>query len=441
MSLRRGHPAALLAAQLLAISAVVALALVLLPSVRLSDRDAEYFWARHWWQSAFDALSVTTGVGMVTRSFAEDYTQVGVWVLAVGGVLGAICYLRQLARALESVFHVKHVWRAIGLTTVVGCACGLWLGVRSVSAANGVAQGLAAAFGVGLSIPEVVRSAPAFGPLVVIGAVAAVGGLALPLIRQFLRVRDVRRTICAALVCWLVSMIATAAMVAYFERPSVAPGSAARSSDVDRAFSRTLGGTFAVGTAGVDLLAIDRDSAEGVKLALGAVVLVGGIGGSAVGGVGGVWLLLAIGSLVLRSSNATGPGSAGRGKTDTERGQSLLQSGAISRSALLRAGTAVTLAMLLLTSVTVAGLLVLEHSTRSPFEPAATLGDAWLDGAAVVAGANVSSGLYARVIDPHLSSGIRQDADKYQYGMIWLMLAMFCGRVLPVALLARHLRR
>ncbi|MCK4341785.1 MAG: hypothetical protein KAY37_08695, partial [Phycisphaerae bacterium] len=83
------------------------------------------------------------------------------------------------------------------------------------------------------------------------------------------------------------------------------------------------------------------------------------------------------------------------------------------------------------------GLLFIEASTASAYQSPPTCADALLEAASAVGGGNLSSGLTTTVTSANLSRGIHQSVDLYQYGMLWLILAMFVGRTLPIVILAR----
>jgi hypothetical protein len=83
------------------------------------------------------------------------------------------------------------------------------------------------------------------------------------------------------------------------------------------------------------------------------------------------------------------------------------------------------------------GLLLIENWTASRFQPPPTFADALLDACSAVAGGNLSGGLTESVTSRNLLSGIHQSVNLYPYGMTWLMLGMFVGRVLPLIVLRR----
>ena len=100
-------------------------------------------------------------------------------------------------------------------------------------------------------------------------------------------------------------------------------------------------------------------------------------------------------------------------------------------------GVAGCSALVGLALVVALGLLAIEAHTGSPYQAAPSFADALLDASSAVGGAGLTSGVTAMVTGANLSSGIRQNVDLYQYGMTWLMAAMFIGRVLPVLVLGR----
>ena len=76
-------------------------------------------------------------------------------------------------------------------------------------------------------------------------------------------------------------------------------------------------------------------------------------------------------------------------------------------------------------SLLLSALLIIEAGLGSRWELPPSFADAFLDASSAVGGANLSSGLTRSLTSAYLSSGIRQNVDEYQYGMTWLMLAMF----------------
>ncbi|MEW6250368.1 MAG: hypothetical protein AB1716_06960, partial [Planctomycetota bacterium] len=162
-----------------------------------------------------------------------------------------------------------------------------------------------------------------------------------------------------------------------------------------------------------------RGVSDGTKFVLSAVVLTGGLGGSPTGGV--KWTLLLWGL-----AGAAVVFGLGRGRSVIER----------SRRCVL-AGVAGTAAMLVWAWIVAIGLLVIESSIGSRFQAPPTFADALLDASSAVAGANLTTGVVETLTATSLSSGIRHSVDEYQYGMSWLMLGMFIGRLLPVLVVAR----
>jgi Trk-type K+ transport system membrane component len=185
-------------------------------------------------------------------------------------------------------------------------------------------------------------------------------------------------------------------------------------------YAQSLVQTVCASGAGIPTEALsDRAVAEGTKVTLGVVVLVGGMAGAAGGGI--KWPLL---MAVLVAGLTALP----RGRRDPAETPS---------SQLVRAGTVCLLSMLALASVVALGLLLIENHTASPYQPSPTFADAFLDASSAVGGANLSSGLTATVTSRNLITGMRQAANLYQYGMSWIMLAMLVGRVLPLFVLCR----
>ncbi|MBU0618391.1 MAG: hypothetical protein KKI02_11795, partial [Planctomycetes bacterium] len=76
---------------LLALLLVTALGAVALAHADATYSEARHLsYSRHYWQVAFDALSATCGVGLLTYGFQEDYTPLGCWILTTLGLSGAL---------------------------------------------------------------------------------------------------------------------------------------------------------------------------------------------------------------------------------------------------------------------------------------------------------------------------------------------------------------
>jgi Trk-type K+ transport system membrane component len=168
----------------------------------------------------------------------------------------------------------------------------------------------------------------------------------------------------------------------------------------------------------------ERAVSAGARLVLAGVVLVGGLGGAVAGGA--KWLaVIAVLSFVWRS--------AGRDRGGAVAWQ---DSCAVGRGAVALVG-----ALFAWTLIVTVGLLMIETRVASVYETPPPLDAALLEAASAVGGANLTTGMTERITGSNLSSGMHQSTDSYQYGMWWLMLAMFIGRVLPVVVLGWLARR
>jgi hypothetical protein len=148
-----------------------------------------------------------------------------------------------------------------------------------------------------------------------------------------------------------------------------------------------------------------RDSSKAV---LAFVLIVGGLGGSACGGI--KWPLL-VWALV---------------------------GGASAR--ILRAASTCVLWMLALVLLCAGGLLVLESQVATKYQAPPTFADTLLDAASAAAGGNLSSGLSATLTDRNLVSGIFLGINWYRIGMLWIVGTMVVGRILPIIVFG-HLGR
>jgi Trk-type K+ transport system membrane component len=223
-------------------------------------------------------------------------------------------------------------------------------------------------------------------------------------------------------------LIACAALIAASEAPRVIPvGRPVAEERAERRLDvrceRAIVQVLAASGAGIPTEKLkERGVSEGTKAVLAGVVLVGGLGGSPGGGI--KWVVLC---WALAAGGASLPRQPGRTRDE------------LARRCLL-AGTASAALLLILVLVIAFGLLLIESHVGSTYQSAPTFADTLLDASSAVAGANLSSGLTATVTNLNLSTGIRQSVDLYQYGMVWLMLAMFIGRVLPLLVIG-HVAR
>lgn len=396
-----------------------------------SEQDLAYFGSRRLWRATFDALSAACGVGLLSNDFTTAYTDWGRWALTAIGLLGAILYLATTLRIARK-FSVGQPRAAAALVVFA------FLLLASV-AAGGLAH-------------WAVRGAPAWSD-VSWSVLAAQASLGWPLPQN----TPLTAWTCAA-AAWLSGSAASVWLASLFAAPNrgtrlaqwllaalgysalllllagvicalEAPRGAAQPSPTPLALSDSPLGQRFVRSANVVTLASgsgmpvahvqEGGLRDGSKALLAVVVLVGGLDGALDGGLKLPMLLTAL------SAAGWALGRADR---------------SADQPAVIR-WHAVALAsvfwLLLLTLLCAGGLLLIENLTASRFQPAPTFADALLDAAAAVGGAGLSSGLTATVTSPNLTSGLGLGLNLYQWGMTWLMLFMFVGRVLPVALLRR----
>jgi Trk-type K+ transport system membrane component len=425
------------------------------------SKDLNYFRVRHYWQATFDALSASCGVGLLTYSFQDDYTACGRWILTVLGVFGALLFLAAVTHAArrmqtaEGRRHVPHPLLVVGAFLIVQVlALGIFLLLRygrgdALSAPETAWRVLAAFSSLGWA-SESQQGVDAW-PLALLAYLGALGWplwllIVPPLTKRYVPVRAAL----AMLGGYSASLLLAALLISAFEsprgtvdRPAVppgqtpglragetAPGSVGASpsqpptlasvSGWSTRYARSLVQTVSASGAGMPTESlVERDASAGTKVTLSALLLVGGLGGSATGGV--LWPLLLW--ALAGSAAALGWPRRTRPAPDIARW--------------MHAGLACFFLLALLAVIIALGLLLIENWTASRFQPAPTFADALLDASSVVAGGNLSSGLAATVTSRNLLSGIHQSADLYQYGMAWLMLAMLVGRMFPLVILRR----
>jgi Trk-type K+ transport system membrane component len=400
--------------------------------VHLSERDHTAYGQRPAWQAGFDAVSATCGVGLLTYRLDQDYTLAGRWGLAALGLAGAMLFLvaaRQMAGRLWPAAHKRLPATRLILAAFV---VGLLLAVVAVVLVERVGGAQTSVEGSAWNAVSLfsslgwLRSPAGFAHSWIYAVVAFAGALGWPLWLGGAVWRGAgwsgRGWVVAA--CSYIAFLAVSAgLVTALEVARGVPhGKPAPTNQLAIQTTLTRYGralTLVTCTAGAGAATErldDRSVGEGTKLVLAGLVLVGGLGGNPGGGL--TWALL-IGGLAALFAR-------GRKRAETQAG----------RPGCGLFGAAYAQLLLGLTLVVVIGLLLIESRTGAAYQAPPTLGDALLDGASAVGGAGLASGLTADITDLRLSSGIRQKVDLYQYGMTWLMLAMFLGRVLPVLVAA-----
>ena len=397
--------------------------------VYLSERDRTAYGERPAWQAGFDALSATCGVGLLTYRLDQDYTPAGRWVLAGLGMSGAIVFLvaaRQLAArlwpmALDRLPATRLILAAflIGQALAVVIIVGVERLGGSQSSVNSAWNAVALFSSLGWLRP------PAnFGHTWIYAVVALAGALGWPL----WLVSSRRKSVLLVAAGYLMFLLASAGLIAALEVPrgkphgQSEPGNRLAAQPAHARYGRALTLATCTACAGVTTEQLDdRGVGEGSKLVLAGLVLVGGVGGNPGGGL--TWSLL----LCLLATSFVRP------RPRPEMRPDVPSCGLFA--------TAYAQFLLGLTLIVVLGLLLIESRSGAAFQAPPTLGDAVLEAASAVGGAGLSSGLTTAVTSFRLSSGIRQNVDLYQYGMTWLMLAMFLGRVLPVLVGAYFARR
>lgn len=421
---------------LLLVAGIGAVLLAQDDATRPESKNLQYFRARHHWQAAFDALSATCGVGLLTYDFQHDYTSHGRLILTAVGVLGALLFVAAVthaARRMQSAaaqVRIPHPLIVVGAFLVMQVlTLGIFLLARRIggdpaSAGETTWRAIAAFASLGWAT-EGQQGIDAW-PLALLAWLGALGWpiwvlVVPPLSRRYVQMRG------ALLVCggYIVVLLLAALLISALEAPRGAGGRGAPDETLagqawTTRYARSLVQTAAASGAGLPTESLaEPDVSDGTKVTLAALLLAGGLGGSPTGGV--QWPLLfwslAGGSAAL--------GWFGRGKPAPD----------VIRW--MHAGLACFFLLASLVVVVALGLLLIENWTASRFQPPPTFAGALLDACSAVAGGNLSSGLTQTVTGRNLIGGIRQSASLYQYGMMWLMLAMFAGRVLPLVVLRR----
>ena len=402
--------------------------------VHLSERDRTSYGTMPVWRARFDALSATCGVGLLLYDLKVDYTPTGRWVLAGLGLVGALLYVAAARQAVGALWSgakpLPPVW--VVLVAFLGWQILVvplaWFLERTCGAGAALPtttwNAIAAFASLGWLEPATSpRAAWIYALIAFLGALGW-GAWLLPVpatARRYVRLRS----LLVLVVTWCAFLALSAAVISWLEVPRGAargtgPDRRLAGAPADARYARSLVQVTAAAGAGLPTEELkERGVSEGTKLVLAGAVLVGGLGGAAGGGIR--WpMLLALLSVAWPFGRAT---------TESQ------DDGTRRR---VRAVVTCVITLVLLVLVVALGLLVIEAHTTTAFQTAPTLGDALIDASSAVAGGNLSSGLTATVTSANLSRGIHQSVDLYQYGLVWLLAAMFIGRTLPVLLLARR---
>lgn len=436
---RADRPHVWLATALLALAACGTVVLSLPASLTdRSERTWSYFLGRHLLAAGFDSLSVACGAGLLTRDISKDYSTTGRWTLWTLGHLGALLYLAAAARlmtrlrATDAPRPLATVRLALlsFLAAEAALILVVWVAGRAVCQdvkLDQVAWLVGGAFA-SLGIVERPTDAGTIAMLAVVSLIAAGGWpvwlCVVPFVaRRVIRIGRVLR-LAAGYGAFLVGAAVLLWILETPRGPLRAPPTQETLSQAPPGmrFLRCLTQTICASSAGIateDLTAgAMRDASRGL---LALIILIGPLGGSAGGGI--KWLLFACAIAAIARIERQPP--------DTPHAQTSA-AGSAGRGCLLAMGGAAALVVI--------GLLVIESFTASGFQPIPNLGDALLDACAALGGAGLSSGLTAAVTGPSLTRGLGLPLDLYPIGMLWLMLAMLAGRVLPLWLLLRWSR-
>ncbi|MBK9118633.1 MAG: hypothetical protein IPM18_03380 [Phycisphaerales bacterium] len=399
--------------------------------VELSQRERTAYGARPVWQAHFDALSATCGVGLLTFEL-HRYTEVGRWTLTGLGLVGAILYLLATRQVLARLLPRQAVhWPGpalilsafvVALILSIAAAATVERVVRSEVTGYQAAWNAVSAFA---SLGLFDRPADE-GGLWVYAGISVCGALGWPLWLLFWWRALPLRILLVWVGGWVVWLGAAAMLVTVLELPREIgrgwAGAPVATEEIHfgNEFVRRFEQVALAGGAGIASEPVaDRVVTEGTKAVLAFVVLVGGQGGAAGGGLRWPVVVGALAILLL---------VFGRGRFRHDLPE-------YRRAAL--AAVVLVGAVLAWTGLVAVGLLLIEGRTASGFHTPPTVADAWLESCAAVGGASLTSGLTAKLSDASLSSGFRREVDLYPYGMGWLMAAMLVGRLLPVLVIAR----
>lgn len=424
---------------LLVLAAIGGAALLTPASVSLSERDRSAYGKLPAWYAGFDALSAACTVGLTLRDVREQYTPLGRWVLTLLGIAGTVLHIVALRGVLARLFDMqpgaadRRELLALPISLVVAAAAATplvaWAGGED-RAETGRAV-LATFFGLSPGLASSLRDPAATGHSLLIAVLAIVGTIGLALCLRLTAWRWAAwsaRTVMAALVpvgAMVGACLALAGCVQLFEQPRVESGWRGHGAGPIRA-ARAEGATLAGRWAELLALAHAGQAAprepgdeprEGTRLVLALTIIAGGLS-PASGGVSWLVLLAALGLASPLAAAAAGAAVS-----------------PVTRERVVCAARRVVVAVLALALIATLGLLVIEARVADRFETPARLGEAVLDASAVAGGGAATSGLIARLTSPHLSRGMAQGVDSYLYGMVWTLLVMFAGRIVPLIVL------
>jgi len=401
-------------------------ALLSLPAcLPAGERELEYFWARRYWQAAFDACSAACGAGLLTARFGEEYAPAGRWALTGIGVLGATLFLALSARPLARLLGARlDSRRAVGVLVAAYLGAQLALaagfGLFEALSDNGSwSAGVWNAVSAFSSLGWRLQGTPSASP-VALAVASFIGAAGLPWVLAGFGWSGAARRSLRVVAAYAVFLAGCALLLYLLEWPR--GGSAGQS---EFALSDAAAPARCARLATITTLASgagmsSESFAQGAlsdasQMVLGLIVLAGGLPGAVGGGIKLPLLLMALAWLTRR---------------DPDPSQ--------SRSALARAAAARLLVCVVALTVVVAlGMLGIERLTASRFQAPPTFADAFLDASSCVGGAALSSGLFETITSRNLVSGLQLGLNQYQVGMVWLMLAMLAGRVAPVLVLGR----
>lgn len=403
-------------------------------------RDQQYFQARQIAECVFDATSAVCGVGLLSGPLEGRYSPTGRWSLWGLGVAGAIAYLIAFGRVIQNFAEASIgknstpavlsqvdlprsrpiAWPTLLLTGLIGVltlTLGVFFAGRLTCPTVAFDETLwlvgCAFFSIGLT-PNAIEP----GTAVMLAAVGLIGALGWPLwlvMFRGIRRREIVRLHIGVVLPFSVAILLATILLWAVEMPrggesigkiTARPEDARLTLSQEAAWPRFFRSGVAVANA-LNGIAIEpmheRSIRDSSKVVLAGCELVGGLAGGMTGGV--TFTLLWLGWL----------------KKDTPWRRAAV------RTILGLMGAAFSAAF---------GMILLETMIASRYQPAPTFADAFMDGASLVAGANLTSGLTATLTARNLISGIGLGISFDLVGMGWLVLWMLFGRVLPLWVLA-----
>ncbi|NUQ51038.1 MAG: hypothetical protein HUU27_14105, partial [Phycisphaerae bacterium] len=154
--------------------------------VPIEPDQYRWFWARHYWQCAFDALSAVCGAGLLTHDLEQHYTPVGRWTLWWLGQGGALLFVVAFAQALRGLsppggaVRSPAAWAALAFVVVQAIVVGLFGLVATFACPTGTFAESSYLAGAAFASLGVIPPVDDSGTAWMVAAAGLLGGLGWP---------------------------------------------------------------------------------------------------------------------------------------------------------------------------------------------------------------------------------------------------------------------